>query len=380
MNLITPYALRGLANCWMPDKHRWSTIYHLDGRENPNESIPAGDVFYTLNVLLGLAKAGVTDYDLRSIYQHNVSLLGAYPMPPYAYGMALWAGAELGETIPESVRAFIRNQKQWAHFTAQDIGMILSGICAQKDKGCTDFDAESPLFYKRIKQYFLTASGLFRNSAVGIRQDFASFAAQTYLITACYHYGKIFDVAEASDIADNATMTMLMKQGANGEWPWFYHAPSGVVVDQYEFYSVHQHGMAALFLFPAAERNILGAKRSIIQGFNWLLGNNDLQHPMLLPELGMIYRSIARSSELDSKIKRGLRSVYHCVIQSSNRHDLPENLTIRKECRSYELGWLLHAFGHRSDLPEITENSAFALHVNQTHRPFLLQSDTSICG
>ena len=50
------YALSGLQKCWMPEHQRWSHIYHLDGRANPNQSIPQSDVFYSLNVLLGMSR------------------------------------------------------------------------------------------------------------------------------------------------------------------------------------------------------------------------------------------------------------------------------------------------------------------------------------
>jgi hypothetical protein len=50
------YALRGLRQCWLPENGRWSHIYHLGGRASPNESLPHSDVFYTLNVLLGMSR------------------------------------------------------------------------------------------------------------------------------------------------------------------------------------------------------------------------------------------------------------------------------------------------------------------------------------
>ena len=53
---LVSYALRGLDRCWLPEHGRWSHIYHLDGRDPPNESVPHSDVFYTLNVLLGLSR------------------------------------------------------------------------------------------------------------------------------------------------------------------------------------------------------------------------------------------------------------------------------------------------------------------------------------
>src|SRR5260370_17760746 len=53
---LVNYALSGLQRCWLPEHGRWSHIYHLDGRSEPNESLARSDVFYTLNVLLGFSR------------------------------------------------------------------------------------------------------------------------------------------------------------------------------------------------------------------------------------------------------------------------------------------------------------------------------------
>ena len=53
-------------------------------------------------------------------------------------------------------------------------------------------------------------------------------------------------------LAANACVTKLIAlQGPQGEWPWFYAAGQGTVVDFYEVYSVHQHGMAPAILHHA---------------------------------------------------------------------------------------------------------------------------------
>src|SRR5215471_9272192 len=73
------FVLRGLDSCWLPLVNRWSHIYHLDGRENPNESLPQSDVFYTLNVLLGLSRLVRAGWrpprDPRSIFMRNACLI-----------------------------------------------------------------------------------------------------------------------------------------------------------------------------------------------------------------------------------------------------------------------------------------------------------------
>src|SRR5579864_3504538 len=76
-SLLVNYALRGLEKCWLPHDGRWSHIYHLDGRASPNESQPRSDVFYTLNVLLGMSRVveRPADRDLPEIFRRNVAQL-----------------------------------------------------------------------------------------------------------------------------------------------------------------------------------------------------------------------------------------------------------------------------------------------------------------
>src|SRR5580700_8019319 len=116
---LIEYALEGLEKCWLPREGRWSHIHHLDGRDRPNESVPESDVFYTLNVLLGMARvdqvpAGI---DLKQIFRRNVIQLLTLPVPKYAFGMAMWTAAELGEELPPSVlshiEAMLADKRNW---------------------------------------------------------------------------------------------------------------------------------------------------------------------------------------------------------------------------------------------------------------------------
>ena len=70
---LVNYALNGLERCWLPEHRRWSHIYHLDGRQSPNESIPSSDVFYTLNVLLGMSRVAEvpSGIDIPEIFRRN---------------------------------------------------------------------------------------------------------------------------------------------------------------------------------------------------------------------------------------------------------------------------------------------------------------------
>src|SRR5206468_12347661 len=82
---LVEYALGGLRRCWLPQHGRWSHIYHLDGRDPANESLPPSDVFYTLNVLLGMSRVSglPDDINVSEIFRQNVVQLTKMPSARY---------------------------------------------------------------------------------------------------------------------------------------------------------------------------------------------------------------------------------------------------------------------------------------------------------
>lgn len=364
---LVNYALRGLERCWLPEHRRWSHIYHLDGRTSPNESVPHSDVFYSLNVLLGMSRVAEAPngIDLPEIFRRNVLQLSVLPVRKYAFGMALWTAAELGLAVPEQVkrelRAILADESQWTTFRAQDLGMLLTGVVAQARAGETEWMCFAGRLFRFLKERFHCESGLFLDSPFGLRRRFASFATETYLSIACYQYGEFARDASALVMADTCVRKLIALQGPQGEWPWFFDAVSGRVLDFYEVYSVHQYGMAPALLEWAERYGRRGARDALIKGFNWVLGHNQLGQTMLVPELNLTIRSQVRKHELTTRAPRMLRALKNAWRGSGEAALIDSaGVGVRLECRSYELGWILWSFGRRSDLLELTHNSTFS--------------------
>lgn len=362
---LIDFALKGLEKCWLPSEGRWSHIYHLDGRDQPNESVPESDVFYTLNVLLGMARIDKVPaaIDVRAIFRRNVIQLLELPVPEYAFGMAMWTAAELDEALPASVLTHIRSmlaeKRNWLTFSAQDLGMILIGVTAQAKHQPTPWTALAAELFDFLNEHYYCRSNLFFNSPRGLRRRFASFATQTYLTLACYIYGEFANHRGAIELANSTTRKLLELQGPNGEWPWFFDVPNGTVVDFYEVYSVHQYGMAPAFLQYAERLGVPEARNALSKGFRWVFGENQMHRPMLLPATGLSIRSQIRSGEMRTKIFRIGRAIYNATLGRASGLADPASLQLRLECRSYELGWILWSFGQRRDLPELTHHSVF---------------------
>ena len=186
---LVNYALNGLQRCWLPEHGRWSHIYHLDGRDQPNESLAQSDVFYTLNVLLGFSRLNQAPHniDVSATFERNALQLLRLPVAKYAFGMALWTAAELKLEVPADVarhlKVLLSEKKNWWSFRAQDLGMILTGIIAQARAGRNEwYRLADPLFTFLVEQYH-SESGLFFDAPRGFRRRFASFASQTYFVS-----------------------------------------------------------------------------------------------------------------------------------------------------------------------------------------------------
>lgn len=363
---LLDYALKGLRGCWLPEHGRWSHVYHLDGRDQPNQSIPSSDVFYTLNVLLGLSRVRHIAHgvDLPTTFQRNVAQLETLPVPTYAFGMALWTAAELELEIPEGVLRRIKNllddKRNWEWFRGQDLGMVLCGAVAQARHNPAEWSDLADQLFAFLRRRFHCTSDLFFDGAAGPRRSYASFATQTYLTLSCYEYGHFRNEIGAIEIANRCTLKLLELQGPNGEWPWFFDVPRGQVLDFYEVYSVHQYGMAPSFLQIAEHLNVPGARAALVKGFRWVLGENQLRRAMLVPALHMSIRSQVRKGELWTNKFRMTRAIGGSLLNRKAALIDPSSLELRLECRSYELGWILWSFGQREDIPELTHHQFFA--------------------
>ena len=85
-------------------------------------------------------------------------------------------------------------------------------------------------------------------------------------------------------------------------------------MDFYEIYSVHQCGMAPAFLEHAERHGVSEARSAIIKGFNWVLGQNQLNIPMLVPSVHMTIRSQVRKGELHTKMWRIVRALQNSFV------------------------------------------------------------------
>jgi len=366
MTPLSAYALAGLRRCWMPERGMWSHKYHLDGRRPENESVPHSDLYYSLNVLLGLstvrAELAGEPYDEAALFGALCDALPTQTVRNGAPGMALWAAAELDLDVPgvvaDRLRALTADIEPAAHWTAQDAGLSLSGIAAQARRD-PSWRPLADKLSRLLLERFGGPHALFRDSASGPRRHFATFATQVYAALALYHHGELAEDARSIAAANAIAAKLIALQGPLGEWPWFYLPAADRVIEAYEVYSVHQHGMAPAFLHHAIRHGVPGARAAMLRGFEWIFGANQMRISMLVPELSLIYRSQARRGLQGRRLGRLLRASIVAGAGISPWTTDPGTLRLTQEMRSYEFGWLLWSFGGQSAYPELTDRLEF---------------------
>ena len=370
---LVSYAIEGLRRCWMAPLGRYSYRFRFDVPELCNESLPESDAFYTLNVLLGLSQlgepAGWEYLNLKTTYDGCCGELRSPTSRVYALGMALWVAARFdidpAGWLIDRVDTILTDRRRLHCLSAQDIGMLLSGCTALALRESRRWRAAGELLCSLLcEHYWDPVSHLFYNQGIGYRRRFSSFASQVYSILALYQFADAFNVGKALDIANRAAQRIIQLQGSRGEWGWFYYVPRAQVVDYYEIYSVHQHGMAPAFLHYAVEHGVPGARQALVKGFLWLFGKNEMAVSMLRPSEQMFYRSQLRKDELNSAWRRARRGIVNAILARSDNVARHRGLVLRPECRSYELGWILWSFGARGDYPELTQRTEFDVKQN----------------
>ncbi len=364
---LVAYALAGLKHLWMPDRGRYAARILFEGDAARLADEPIFGAYYTLNVLLGFSHVGLDHFGERAEVERCyraccAALLEGRPHV-FMLGMALWSGAACGVEPPgplvDRVRQIMSSAIAFHRMSAQDAAMTASGVIALSMQDSSWAPLAHRLAAHLRDRYYSRTQRLFYNQSLGYRRHFSSFASQVYPLLALYQYGEAFGMDWAVRLANEAAEKVIGLQGPEGEWGWFHFVPRGVVVDFYEVYCVHQHGMAPAFLLHAIEHGVPGAAEALHRGFDWLFGANQMRQSMLTSPHGLFYRSQVRNGELTSFAARASRSLTNAALGRPDAPGSHSGLQIRRECHSYELGWILWSFGDRGDYPEITHCSEF---------------------
>jgi hypothetical protein len=268
-------------------------------------------------------------------------------------GLILWTCAELAPDRLTQVYKDVHAEEALKRFpdgqqgSTMEVAWYLTGLATCALKGYSDLPGQSEQIAaaRKILEQNCGLSGVYghlsRSHSVKsfLRRRIGSFADQVYPTIAFARLSQALNDVDARDRAQRTATKMCELQGAMGEWSWHYDSATGKVVSRYPVYSVHQHAMAPMMLFAAAEAASCDFSEAVYKGLAWISGHNEIHLNFIEPSLSLIWRCLYLA-QADAYLDTTFRFL-------KLRHDTADALPrVRYECRPYELGWLLYAFSH----------------------------------
>jgi hypothetical protein len=265
--------------------------------------------------------------------------------------LVCWAAAQAGHPrLPSSINHLRRLAGGDGPHYVVEAAWVVSALVAAIGQVDVGHDLERAT--DRLMGSRLPGSPLFPHAtAPGLlpwyRTHVACFADQVYPIQALARLHRRVGNGEALAAAQECAARICGLQGADGQWWWHYDARTGGVIEGYPVYTVHQHAMAPMALLDLAEAGGGDNNAATRLGLRWLADTPELgggEH-LILDDAALTWRKVYRGDP--RKVVRAARGLTTRVIARA-RLGAVERLyrptAVDRECRPYELGWLLFAW------------------------------------
>jgi hypothetical protein len=179
------------------------------------------------------------------------------------------------------------------------------------------------------------------------RSHVACFADQVYPIQALARLHASGADDEARAAAERCAVRICDLQGADGQWWWHYDARTGNVIEGYPVYSVHQHAMAPMALLDLADVGGSDYAEPVARGLRWMTDAPELVggEPLIHDGPALTWRKVYRGDP--RKLVRAAHGLTTRAVPGTRLRPLElvfRPRSIDRECRPYELGWLLFAW------------------------------------
>ncbi|MEW2300750.1 hypothetical protein AB0958_12360 [Streptomyces sp. NPDC006655] len=268
-----------------------------------------------------------------------------------------WAAAETGHPKLSDALARVEalDDPDRPQYTVE-AAWVLSALAAARDT--VDVERRFSAARDRLLRARIGDSPLFPHATgPGLlpwyRAHVCCFADQTYPLQAlarAHASGDGDGDPQALAAADACAARICELQGEDGQWWWHYDARTGGVVEGYPVYSVHQHAMAPTALFDLADAGGSDFGAAIRRGLRWMtdvpeLAGSGSREPMILDELGATWRKVYRGDPKKAvRAARGLSTRIAPSLRLKALDRVYRPVAVDRECRPYELGWMLYAW------------------------------------
>jgi hypothetical protein len=277
---------------------------------------------------------------------------------PGAVALATWAMAEVDGECATSLVTRLRGFLDGRPLPTVDAAWILTAAVAVADLQHPSEDAADVVSDATTLLVDHTGrSGLFPHTLPASAQSrwrahVGSFADQVYPLQAFARAATLTGDAALLGRANTIAGRLCELQGPAGQWWWHYDSRDGSVVEAFPVYSVHQHAMAPMVLFDLWEAGGDDHRAQIAGGLGWLSRHPEVVDELVSERHDLVWRKVGRRGP--PKAARAIGAM-----TTSLRHGLhlpgldrlmPATL-VDRECRPYELGWLLYAWLTESKVP-----------------------------
>jgi hypothetical protein len=351
-------ALRGLVPMFDPQKQLFCYSLKKTERGMMREGLSPR---YTMMTLMGLHRVeeagGVSPIEIQPTLQALLANLG-WVKDIGDLGVLLWTCAliapeRLGEIESRiDLTSALTRYPSAKRGVTMELAWFLTGLsnwvlaCPEKQSQLRDlaFQTFARLKKNRGEQGFF--GHLARGASVSAmaRGRIGSFADQVYPIYGMTRFSQAYREESALQLALQCGRGLCEAQGSLGQWWWHYDSLSGRVLEGYPVFSVNQHAMGPMTMFALGEAAQSDFTPWIYRGLNWINAANELGFNMEDDEAGVIWRCQYRPT---SQVKTYLKAALSRG-DSAKPYEAKKDLKVLFECRPYELGWLLYAFGARA--------------------------------
>ncbi|HEY6749506.1 MAG TPA: hypothetical protein VI357_27785 [Mycobacteriales bacterium] len=260
--------------------------------------------------------------------------------------LTVWAAAACGhDGLGRALDALDAADADGGPRYVVDLAWVVSALVAARSA----VDVEERLARARTRLLgVLTGTGQLFGHVTGpglvppYRSHVGCFADQVYPIQALARLHHSAADPQALAAAERCAERICTLQGPGGQWWWHYDARTGNVVEGYPVYSVHQYAMAPMALLDLADAGGRVDLEAIGRGLAWMVAPPETDEPLILDKQGLTVRKVARRDP--RRLVRGIRAVGTGISPRLRLRALDRlwpPTTVDRECRPYELGWLL---------------------------------------
>jgi hypothetical protein len=351
-----------LRTMYDPDTAQFPFSSHLGDQGVEHTFDHQHTIRYTINTLLGIQRAAQSGGE-DPLLQRSGSMVDRFlalhldqTSNPADLGLLLLLLTEGGREeellghVVDRISATFANRPARA-FTIQELGWMLWGSSVAARLGVPRAEGLARGIFGLVDERFVDSESLLaRHNLSPHRSRVVSFGGTVYFLRSVYEYGLLAEAPRPARLFESGVRKMLKLQGRRGEWPWMISVRTGIPLDFYPVFGVHQDSMAMLFLLPALDDGVVDVASAISSSLAWSLGDNELGEPMYGRDRFFAYRSIRRDQPLFRQ-RRFVRSLARALVDRPGALTGGRGLVVNRECRSYHLGWILYAWAGRSDQP-----------------------------